>query len=427
MNRRNLHPFLFAFFSFLLLFHGLLFWRAQADALKGSADFSAFYAAVRMVRSGQGSQLYNIAAQGRMQLVLYPKVTTRSGTLIYDHPPFEALLYLPLAYFSYPAAYLIWGTFNLLLLLLTMGLLWPYMTELKNLWAPLPVLGVIGFFPVFVDLLQGQDSILLLLVFTLVFINLKKGREFSGGLFLAIGLFKFQYALPFLVPFILWRRWKFLGGFVASSATLFVLSLPVAGFRGTLSYATFISNLVKGLSSHRVQNALGILSNTMPNIRGAIEMIASSLLPQSFQKPLIVLLSGIVVLWVVKQWPLSHSLSEKAFDLGFSMALVVSILVSYHLQLHDLSLLLIPFILVLNHILKGQVCAGRRQLWIYGTVALFFLSPLYLWLLHRELMYLFFWPILFFLVLLSRELVFPVNGSNGPSQENPSQSASNLA
>ena len=89
MKKRNLHPFLFAFFSFLLLFHLMLFWHAKDDALKGSADFSAFYSAVRMVRSGQGPQLYDIAAQGRMQSVLYPKVTTRSGTLIYDHPPFH--------------------------------------------------------------------------------------------------------------------------------------------------------------------------------------------------------------------------------------------------------------------------------------------------------------------------------------------------
>jgi hypothetical protein len=55
MKKRNLHPFLFAFFSFLLLFHLMLFWHAKDDALKGSADFSAFYAAVRMVRSGEGS------------------------------------------------------------------------------------------------------------------------------------------------------------------------------------------------------------------------------------------------------------------------------------------------------------------------------------------------------------------------------------
>ncbi len=417
MKRRNLHPILFAFFSFLLVFHCMLFWHARNDALKGSADFSAFYAAVKMVQSGQGSQLYDIAAQGQMQSGLYPKVTTRSGTLIYDHPPFEALLYLPLAYVSYQAAYVIWGAFNLLLLMFVMVLLWPYMTELKSLWSPLPVLLFLGFFPVFVDLLQGQDSILLLLVFTLVFIHLKEARDFRAGCFLAIALFKFQYAIPFMVPFILWRRWKVVGGFAISSAALFLLSLPVTGFRGTLSYAAFLSNLVKGLSSHRVQNALGILSSTMPNIRGAVEMMASSLVPHGFQKPLIVFLSGVAVLWVVKQWPLGRSLSAKTFDLGFSLAMVVSILVSYHLQLHDLSLLLIPFILVLRRLLKGEIGAGRRRLAMYGVIVLFYLSPFYLLLMRRGLMYLLFWPILAFLVMLSWELVFPAKGTEPAGRE----------
>ena len=417
MNKRNLHPFLFAFFSFLLLFHLMLFWHAKDDALKGSADFSAFYAAVRMVRSGQGPQLYDIAAQGRMQSVLYRKVTTRSGTLIYDHPPFEALLYLPLAYVSYAKAYVIWVVFSVLVLLLTVRLLWPYMAELKTYWAPLPLLLFFGFFPVFVDLLQAQDSLLLLLVYTLVFISLKEGRDLMAGCFLAVALFKFQYAVPFLVPFVLWRRWKVVGGFAISSGILFLLSLPIAGFRGALSYAAFLSNLVKGLSSQNVQSALGILSSTMPNIRGAIEMMAPGFVPHSFHRPLIVLLSGAAVLWAARRWPLGRALSDKNFALGFSLALVVSILASYHLQLHDLSLLLIPFALVLNRILKNEIFTGRKRLMIYGLFALFYLTPFYLLLIRHSLMYLLFWPILFFLVMLSWELVLPSKGIQGPSRE----------
>ena len=405
MKKRNLHPFLFAIFSFLVLFHFMLFWHAAGDALKGSADFSAFYGAVKMVQSGRGAQLYDIAAQGQVQSALYPNVTTRSATLIYDHPPFEVLLYLPLGYVSYPAAYIIWVVFSLVILLLAVLLLWAYMAELETVWKPLPLLVFLGFFPIFVDLLQGQDSALLLLVFTLVFTNLKKEHTFRAGCFLAIGLFKFQYAIPFLVPFILWRRWKVVGGFAVSSGILFLLSLPVTGFRGTLSYVTFLSNLVKGLSSRHVQHALGILSNTMPNIRGAVEMMTPSLLPHTFQKPLIVLLSGLAVLWLARRWPLGRSVSEKNFDLGFSLAIVTSILVSYHLQLHDLSLLLIPFILVLSRLLKGETFTGRRGLVMCGVSTLFYLSPLYLLLIRRGLMYLLFWPILALFLMLSWELV----------------------
>lgn len=418
MKKGNLQPLLFAFFSFLLLFHLMLFWHAKHDALKGSADFSAFYSAVRMVRSGQGPQLFDIAAQGRMQSALYPNVTTRSGTLIYDHPPFEALLYLPLAFVSYPTAYIVWLVFSTMVLLFTLRLLWPYVAELKAVWAPLPALVLLGFFPVFVDLLQGQDSLLLLLVFVLVFVSLKEKQEVKAGCFLAIALFKFQYAIPFLIPFVFWRRWKVVGGFAISSALLFLLSLPITGFRGTLYYAVFLSNLVKGLSSHTVQSALGILSSTMPNIRGAVEMMAPSLLPQNLQKTIIVLVSGLAVLWVARHWPLGHALSAMNFDLGFSLALVVSILVSYHLQLHDLSLLLIPFVLVLNRMAKSEIFAGRWRLPVYALIALFYLSPIYLLLMRHGLMYLFFWPILLFLVMLSRELILHANRSKEPGYDN---------
>jgi alpha-1,2-mannosyltransferase len=418
MKKRNLHPFLFAFFSFLLLFHFMLFWHGKNDALKGSADFSAFYSAVKMVQQGRGAQLYDIAAQGRSQSELFPDIPTRTGTLIYLHPPFEALLYLPLAYVSYPAAYAIWVIVNILLLLLTVALLSPYMKELKAAWKPLPILMFLGFFPAFINVLQGQDSIWLLYLFALVFDSLKKGRALRGGIFLGLGLFKFQYALPFLVPFILWRRWKVIGGFAISAALLLLLSLPVAGFQGTLSYATFLLTLTRKLSvSHHLQNAAGIMSDTMPNIHGIVEMLIPGPLLSGLQKPLIVLLSGLAVLWLSRQWPLGRSLQAKKFDLGFSLAMVTSILVSYHLLLHDLSLLLIPFILMLSRLAQGEAFTGRRGLLLCGVVLLFYLSPLYLLLMRHGLMYLLFWPILALFLMLSWELVHPAKGRDPAGPE----------
>ncbi|HET7212655.1 MAG TPA: glycosyltransferase family 87 protein [Terriglobia bacterium] len=372
-----------------------------------------------MVQSGQGSQLYNIAAQGRFQAELFPNVTTRSGTLIFLHPPFEALPYLPLAYVPYPTAYAICAIVNILLLLLTVVLLSPYLKELGALWRPLPLLMFLGFFPVFVDLLQGQDSIWLLFIFALTFDSLKKGRALRGGIFLGLGLFKFQYTLPFLIPVVLWRWWKVMAGLAISAAMMFLLSLPVAGFQGTLSYAPFLLDLTRKLStSNTVQNAAGIVSDTMPNIHGIVEMLIPNVPFPGIQKPLIVLLSGLAVLWLARQWPLGRSLSAKTIDLGFSLAIITSILVSYHLLLHDLSLLLIPFILVLNGILKGEICAGRRRAVAFGIITLFYLSPLYLLLMGHGRMYLFFWPILAFFVLLSWELVDLAKGREPAGREN---------
>ena len=422
MTKKNLHPILFAFFAFLLLFHAMLFWRAKDNALNGGADFSSFYAAVKMIHEGQGSHLYNIAAQGHYQSSLFPNVATRSGTLLFLHPPFEALPYIPLAYLSYPAAYFVCLIMNVLLLLVTVAVLSPYMAELKALWKPFPMLLLLGFFPVFIDLLQGQDSIWLLLAFALAFDSLKKRNSLRGGIFLGLGLFKFQYALPFLVPFVLWRRWKVVGGFAITGVLLLLLSLPVTGIQGMLSYVSFLFGLTRVLASQRIQSVVGILSNTMPNIHGIVEMVIPNLFHSVLQKIIVVLLSGLAVLWATVRWPLNRTLSETHFDLGYSLALVMSILVSYHLLLHDLSLLLIPFVLVLDHMLKGEVCAGRQRLLMYGLITLFFLSPLYLLLIKLQRMYLFFWPILIFGIMLSREIVLAGKGRQKYSNGNPSGS-----
>jgi|YelNatPaOPRAMG01_1025707.scaffolds.fasta_scaffold22024_3 hypothetical protein len=404
MRRKNLHKVLFAFFSFLLLLHALLFWRAKEDAFRGLADFSSFYTAAWMVRQGLGYRLYDLGTQIRAQEVLYPNTRSKNDLLPYIHPPFEALLYLPLTYVSYRVAYAIWVIVNIFVLLAAAMLLEPHMTELKAVWAPLPLLLFLGFFPVFIGILQGQDSVLLLLIFSLVYVCLKTKRDFSAGTVLALGLFKFQYTVPFLVPFLLWRRWKVLGGVASSIVVLFLLSLPVAGFYGTMSYSGFLLNLVRGSTSYHSLIALGMGSNTMPNIRGAVETLGTGLLQPGYQKVVVVLLSGASIVWAAIKWHISRIRPEKAFDLGFALALVTSILVSYHLQLHDLTLLLIPFILFLDYSLKIQDDAESRQFLLFGIIALFYFSPLYLWLIQRNELYLLFFPILFLAAMLSHEI-----------------------
>jgi len=419
MKRRNLHPLLFAFFSFLLLLHALLFWRAKDDALKGLADFSSFYSSAWMVRQGLGHELYDPITQSRAQSTLFPEASSRNGLLPYIHPPFEVLLFLPLTYFSYRAAYFFWMVINIFLLLATAKVMAPHMTDLRSLWTPLPLLLYLGFFPAFIAVLQGQDSIVLLLVFAFVFVNLKEKHDFKAGFILALGLFKFQYTLSLMVPFLLRRRWKVLEGAASSTAILFLVALPVAGLHGSLSYPSFLLNLLKGSTSHEVQNALGIASNTMPNIRGTIEILGSGLLQPNFRKMVIILLSGAAVIWAAAKWRISP-VQPGTFDPGFALLIVASVLVSYHLQFHDLTILLIPFSLMLNHSLKSRCDSARWRFLTFGIVALFFFSPLYLWLIQRRMLFLLFIPILFLAAMLNREIDFPAvdeKGSAGVNQE----------
>src|SRR5437762_324717 len=97
----------------LLLGYALLSFPSRRDTL----DFAQFYAAGQMVRQGLGRDLYDFRVQGQFQSKL-ARVHT-----FYSHPPFEALLFVPLTYTNYRAAYAIWFVGSLGLLAWTVFLI----------------------------------------------------------------------------------------------------------------------------------------------------------------------------------------------------------------------------------------------------------------------------------------------------------------
>jgi hypothetical protein len=62
-------------------------------------------------------------------------------------------------------------------------------------------------------------------------------------------------------------------------------------------------------------------------------------------------------------------------DLVFAGALTVALVVSFHLQMHDLTLLALPFALLLNWIL-GASGERKKRYWIYiALMAMFYVMP----------------------------------------------------
>src|ERR1035437_7916018 len=82
---------------------------------KGYQDFTIFYTSARLFRGGEASGLYNRATQYRRQLT-FTHVPIRQGPLPFNHPPFEALLFVPFTMLDYWPAYLLWTALNLILL-----------------------------------------------------------------------------------------------------------------------------------------------------------------------------------------------------------------------------------------------------------------------------------------------------------------------
>ena len=76
---------------------------------------------------------------------------------------------------------------------------------------------ILAFFPVFDCFLQGQDSILLLLLCVLGFNALKKEADVLAGCWLALGAFKFQFIVPIVLLLVIWKRRRVAIGFTVVS------------------------------------------------------------------------------------------------------------------------------------------------------------------------------------------------------------------
>ena len=123
-----------------------------------------------MLAAGHGHQLYDADLQRQYQA----RYAERVGTL-YIHPPFEAVAYLAVAWLPLRCAYLLWSLLNLTFLAVGVRLL---KKEILPWDWRLLLVASLTFVPTLLCFLQGQDSLLLLLLVVLAFVAL---REATGS------------------------------------------------------------------------------------------------------------------------------------------------------------------------------------------------------------------------------------------------------
>jgi len=379
--------------------HAWVFFTLRQQVRQGYPDFTAFYAAGKLVRRGQGPQLYNMESQARVQQEFASGVKIRNGPLPFTHPPFEAALFAPLALLSYSSAYWLWNAASLLALVGFLLLLRPHTRQLRAWSEAVPFLAGLAFFPVFVCLLQGQDSLLLLLLFGLAFVAMKGGHDFLAGICLGLALFRFQLVLPVVAVLFLRRRWKLVAGFALTAVALAAVSAAVVGWGQVLNYPQELLRI-----SH-AQGAAAMNPRVMPNLRGAVSSLAGD---GNFAHVLIALISLALVGLAAERWKADPQ--QPGFALGFALTLTVAVMVSYHMMAHDLSVLLIPLLLAAEWLLRQSGRGIPRRL-VTAAIGLLFLSPIYflLWFRYQRFSLLF-WVV----ALLAAGLSFALEHGDAP-------------
>jgi len=355
----------------MIVLHAWMFFRLRREIVTGYPDFTIFYTAGKCIIQGHGQQLYDLETQFAIQREFASEVERRENPLPFNHPPFEALLFAPLARLPYVAAYLVWALFNLALILGFWILLRPRLPSLHAFLPALPLLAMFAFFPLIMAVLQGQDSILLLFLYGLAFSALATGRPLVAGLCLGLALFKFQLVLPFVLVLLIRRQWRAVAGFVVTAFGLLLLSAAVVGWSGVMAYPGFVLRLSRSGAQ------AGIYPRDMPNLRGLVDgtlHLAGPLHPAGLPVTLLIIVLSIVLVALAAHW--WRVQPGPQFMLGFSLCLTVTSITSYHLLGHDLSVLMLPILLLAELLVSGEIVGPARRI-LFASIAVLFFTPLY--------------------------------------------------
>jgi glycosyl transferase family 87 len=326
-------------------------------AIQGRADFRLHYAAAQMVRSGHADELYDLHSQEEFQTRF---VSREQVSIPFLHPAYQVLLFLPLSYVSYRTSYLLFLAVNFGLLVLMIKYLGRRFRNLHRINPNSVAFLFLSFIPVGVALLQGQDSIVLLALFAASVSCLEK-NEILAGVFIGLGLFKFQFVLIIAAMFLLRRRWGFMAGFALSATASAAISVAVMGLPQIPAYVSLIQKTSAPLSDSE-QIRFGTYPLRMPNLRGLLS--GATNLSQTAVRTAATVISSILLVVI------SFLTRRRGSIDALCIAMVASASLGYHLHIHDMSILLIPIAFALNDAVFND--NARHRLYA-ATVAL--LSP----------------------------------------------------
>jgi glycosyl transferase family 87 len=313
----------------LLIGINVLAWLAYLPlGLRGLADFRTLYTSGYMLRTHHGSEIYDDS-----KLAEYKERVSPLGHVFpqpMDHLAYEAILFAPLSALSYRKALAVFIVLNIGIVSLCCRLLGPFWSVLQERWKALPILLFAAFFPITRTIVQGQDSIMLLALLTGAFLDLKEMKDYRAGMLTGLGLFKLQIVLPIAFFFLLWRRWRFVSGFMLSLVVVFASTFLIVGTRGVQQYGDMLLGMSIRLRTNADAMRYSLSPRTMLNLRGLLSALFEGHVPHLLLQGGIIMCSIAVVFMAARCRP------------SMPLAIVAAALVSYHLNAQDASILMIP-------------------------------------------------------------------------------------
>lgn len=198
-------------------------------------DFPAFYSMASIANRGEGTSLYDLEVQRRIQNEAWPSL--QGSLLPAAYPAFLAFMIKPLAALPPSDARLVWTTVMVICVILALIVTARSSPHLHGLTWQVVVIALL-FSPLLMGALGGQIVGLSVLLYAgLISLEQKKGsrNEVLLGLVTGLWMYKPHFALAVVVALGLSRRWRAVGTWFVTSLLLWLAGVSVAGV-GWLSH-----------------------------------------------------------------------------------------------------------------------------------------------------------------------------------------------
>ena len=167
----------------------------------------------------------------------------------------------------------------------------------------------------------------------------------GAGCLLALGLFRPLLVIPFLVPFLLERRRRFVAGLVVVASMLAAVPVGLIGWHGLTDWLGLIKTENAGLAGGAALAERSVHLEAMASLRGLFSTALLTRIPELWVNAISLGASTLLFIGILLLWKGELDPPSRRFDLVVAATVLGILLISYHLYPHDLSLVALPLAL----------------------------------------------------------------------------------
>ena len=344
-------------------------------------DFLSFYISGKLIDGGHASELYNEHLRHAELLTIARPIEVANEAFVsptahapnnvrlpYLYGPQVALLFVPLARFSFLVAAQIWVALSLLTYFVCVYSIWGVCPHLRP-YSRSVAIAALAYPPLFHFFVRGQISAVVLAFFTLAFLALRRDRPWLAGAALGVLILKPQFLVAIPLILLLAHAWKMLGGLVLSASLQLLLTRIYFGSSLMHAYFDTLRHPARWINTAE----LSFASIQMHSLRSFLML----LIPSSRIAFVLYFVSSLWVVWIAAAiWK-----SKAPLSLRFGALTLAAVLVNPHLFVYDLLVLAPTLLLVTDWTLANDPHPSTPAFRVlaYLVFALTLLGPLSRW------------------------------------------------